>query len=167
MKLKITFFITIFFIGLASAQTKVGTVNSDLIIGKMPQMKSVIKRLENYSKELDSSFQIKAKTYQSKIEAFKKVEKTITDNDRKTKIQELAAIEQDMAKFRKNGSTMMQLRRDEYMRPLYRKLNEIVKEVAKANGYSQVLTTNGNEFAYIDDRYDITKLVLSKLGIKE
>ncbi|CAM1356809.1 MULTISPECIES: OmpH family outer membrane protein [Tenacibaculum] len=167
MKLKITFFITIFFIGLASAQTKVGTVNSDLIIGKMPQMKSVIKRLENYSKELDSSFQLKAKTYQSKIEAFKKVEKTITDNDRKTKIQELAAIEQDMAKFRKNGSTMMQLRRDEYMRPLYRKLNEIVKEVAKANGYSQVLTTNGNEFAYIDDRYDITKLVLSKLGIKE
>ena len=53
------------------------------------------------------------------------------------------------------------------MRPLYKKLSEVIAEVSKANGYTQILTTNGNQFGYIDERYDITKLVLEKLGIKE
>jgi outer membrane protein len=72
-----------------------------------------------------------------------------------------------MAKFRKNGSTMMQLQKDDNMRPLYKKLSEVIAEVAKANGYTRVLTTNGNQFGYIDENFDITKLVLAKLGIKE
>ena len=72
-----------------------------------------------------------------------------------------------MNKFRQNGTKMMQLQRDENMRPLYKKLSEVIKEVAKANGYTQVLTTNGNQFGYIDEKFDITKLVLDKLGIKE
>ena len=48
-----------------------------------------------------------------------------------------------------------------------KKLNEDIKEVAKSEGYSQILTTNGNQFAYIDNNFDITKLVMKKLGIKE
>ncbi len=167
MKLKITLLVAILLTTVSFAQTKLGTVNSDLIIGKMPQMKNVQRRVENYGKRLDSSFQIKAKDYQAKIEAYKAVEKTLSEADKKTKIQEITVIEQEMAKFRKNGTTMMQLQRDDNMRPLYKKLSEVIAEVAKANGYTQILTTNGNQFGYIDENFDITQLVLDKLGIKE
>jgi outer membrane protein len=167
MKLKITLLVTILLTTVSFAQTKLGTVNSDLIINKMPQMKNVQRRVENYGKRLDSTFQIKAKDYQAKIEAYKAVEKTLSEADKTTKIQEITVIEQEMGKFRKNGSTMMQLQRDENMRPLYKKLSEVIAEVAKANGYTQILTTNGNQFGYIDDKFDITQLVLDKLGIKE
>jgi len=37
--------------------------------------------------------------------------------------------------------------------------------VAKENGYTQILTITGNEFAYIDSKFDITELVLKNLGI--
>ncbi|MCG7502280.1 OmpH family outer membrane protein [Tenacibaculum sp. Mcav3-52] len=167
MKLKITFILTLFFIGFSNAQTKVGTVDSELVISKMPQMKGVLQRVENYGKKLDSSFQIKAKEYKTKVDSFKAEEKLMTDDDKKTRIQELRTLEQEMGKFRQNGSAMMQVQREQSLRPLYKKLSEVIAEVAKANGYTQILTTTGNEFGYIDERFDITKLVLDKLGIKE
>jgi outer membrane protein len=52
------------------------------------------------------------------------------------------------------------------MRPLYSKLSIAIQEVAKENGYTQVLTISGNEFVYIDEKFDITSLVMDKLGIK-
>ncbi len=167
MKLKITFILALFFIGFTNAQTKVGTVDSELIISKMPQMKGVLQRVENYGKQLDSSFQIKATEYKTKVDSFKAEEKIMTDDDKKTRFQEIQLLEQEMAKFRQNGTAMMQIQREQSLRPLYKKVSEVIAEVAKENGYTQILTTTGNEFGYLDERFDITKLVLDKLGIKE
>lgn len=167
MKLKITFILALFFIGFTNAQTKVGTVDSELIISKMPQMKGVLQRVENYGKQLDSSFQIKATEYKTKVDSFKAEEKIMTDDDKKTRFKEIQVLEQEMAKFRQNGTAMMQIQREQSLRPLYKKVSEVIAEVAKENGYTQILTTTGNEFGYLDERFDITKLVLDKLGIKE
>ena len=52
---------------LATGQTKVGTVNSELIVGLLPEMKKVVADLDLYAKELDSTYQIKVKEYQEKI----------------------------------------------------------------------------------------------------
>ena len=167
MKSKNLFLATLLLSTVTFSQTKLGTVNSDLIIGKMPQMKNVLRRVENYGIKLDSSFQIKVKEYQTKIEAYKAVEKTLSDTDKRTKVKEITSLEQEMGKFRENGTKMLQIRRDNNMRPLYKKLSEVITEVAKENGYTQILTTNGNQFGYIDENFDITQLVLDKLGIKE
>ncbi|MCT4697753.1 OmpH family outer membrane protein [Tenacibaculum haliotis] len=167
MKSKIIFLAIILLSTVSFSQTKLGTVNSELIIGKMPQMKAVLERIDNYSKKLDSSFSIQVTDYKSKVDSFKAEEKIMTADDKKSRITELQKMEQEMGKFRKNGTTMMQLRRDEFMRPLYKKLREVISEVAKANGYTQILTTDGNEFGYVDENFDITQLVMDKLGIKE
>ena len=53
------------------------------------------------------------------------------------------------------------------MRPLYKILNNAINTVAKENGYTQILTTKGNQFAYIDEKFDVTKLVIAELGIQE
>ena len=74
-------------------------------------------------------------------------------------------MEQDIKKYQKNGNTLMGLKRDELMRPLYTMLSEGIATVAKENGYTQILTITGNEFAYIDSKFDITELVLKNLGI--
>ena len=168
MKFKITLLALILSIGFTTnAQTKLATVNSDLIIGKMPQMQQVLKRVDNYAKKLDSTFQIKFKGYQEKVDAYKKNENTISLDQKKKNYNEIVSLEQEMQKFRENGTKMMQIRRDDFMRPLYKKLSEVIALIAKEKGYTQVLTTTGNQFAYIDPQHDITKLVLTKLGIKE
>ena len=168
MKTKITLFIAILFIGLTSnAQTKTGTIDSEYIITKMPQFNQVNERIKSYGAKLDSINNKKIDEYDAKVKAFNAVIKTLSEADKKTRYAELGALNKDLAKFRENGTKMMQLRKDEFMRPLYRKITEVTATIAKENGYTQILTLTGNEFAYIDEKFDITQLVLAKLGIKE
>ena len=167
MKLKFTLVIATLLICFnLTAQTKTGTVNSAYIIGSMPQMEKVLERTKNYSMKLDSSFQIKLTAFRKTLTAYQKVEKTLSDLDKNKRSAELSTLEKELDQFRKNGSQLLQLRRNEYMRPLYKKLDEVISQIAKENGYAQILTINGNQFAYFDEKYDITQKVLDKLGIK-
>ena len=166
MKTKITLIIAILFLGFTTnAQSKVGTVDSDLILTKMPQLKTVQTRITNYSMRLDSVNKTKINAYDAKVKLFNDGAKSFSETVKKTKLAELSALNKDIAKFRQNGSKMMQIRRDEYLRPLYRKISELIAQVAKEKGYTQILTLSGNEFAYIDEKFDITILVLDKLGL--
>ncbi len=168
MKTKITLFFTLLLIGFSvNAQTKVGTVNSELIISKMPQLKTVHETIRAYGSKLDSVNAIKINKYESRVKAYNTEIKTLSDAAKKIRANELNLLNKDLASFRDNGTKMMQLRRDELMRPLYQKISEVIVVIAKEKGYTQVLTTTGNEFAYLDDKFDITKLVLAKLNIKE
>ncbi|WP_299670112.1 OmpH family outer membrane protein [uncultured Polaribacter sp.] len=165
MKSKITLLFIAFISTIAVAQTKVGTVDSDYIINVMPEAQIVLKMSQTYGAKLDSSFTIKVEDFKLKLEDYKKKEKEMGALEKKTIQKELAALEQDIKKYQQNGNTLMSLKRDELMRPLYKKLNEAISEISKANGYTQVFTTTGNQFAYIDSKFDITELVIQKLGI--
>lgn len=166
MKLKITLFFIAFVSAFAIAQTKTGTIDSDYIINLMPEGRTVVKMAQEYGAKLDSSFSIKMKDYQDRVADFRKKEKEMGELMKKTLIKELAALEQDIKKYQNNGNQLMQLKQNELMRPLYKKLNEAIEKVVKANGYTHILTTTGNQFGYIDPKYDITKLVMAELGVK-
>lgn len=150
----------------ATAQTKVGTINSELIIGLMPETKKVLSLIESYGKRLDSSYQVKFKAYEAKVKDYREKEKGYTDNLRKLKLQQLAKDDQELQQSRANGNRLIQIKRDEVMRPLYIKLKGVIAEICKAEGYTQILTISGNEFAYIDEKHDITQKVMDKLGLK-
>jgi outer membrane protein len=167
MKLKITILFIAFISTLSIAQTKVGTIDSDYIMGLMPEAKVVAARAEAYGAKLDSSFSIKVKSFQAKIEDFKKKEKEMGELMKKTLVKEISAEELDIKKYQSNGNKLIQLKQNELMRPLYNKLQEAINIVSKENNYTQILTITGNQFVYIDDKFDITKLVMDKLGIKE
>ena len=149
----------------ASSQTKVGTIDSELIVGLMPETKTVIKLLGDYTKRLDSSYQIKVTEYQKKVEAYQKLT-NVSDAFKKVKVDEINQLNAELQKNQQNGNQLIQLKRDELMRPLYKKLGDVINEFSKANGYTQILITSNNQFAYIDEKYDITKNIMSKLGIE-
>lgn len=166
MKFKLTILFIAFISSLAIAQTKVGTIDSDYIISIMPETKIVMERTQEYGAKLDSSFSIKAKEYQDKVADFKKNEAEYGELMKKTLINEIGLMEQDIKKYQENGNKLMQLKQNELMRPLYKLLNDAIASIAKENKYTQILTTTGNQFAYIDDKFDITELVMAKLGVK-
>lgn len=167
MKSKILFFCAFLLSTIAFSQNKVGTVDSEYIVNLMPEAQVVIKRSKAYGAKLDSSFQIKIKEYKDKFDVYKKNEKTLGVLAKKTAQKEITDLEADIKKYQTNGQQLMQLKQNELMRPLYKKLSDAIAEVAKANGYSQIFTINGNQFAYIDQKFDITDLVMKKLGIQK
>jgi outer membrane protein len=118
MKSKIICICIAFLSTVAIAQTKVGTVDSDYIVNIMPEAQIVVKRSQNYGLKLDSSFSIKLKEYQDKVAIFQKTEKTILPLAKRNAIQELTDLETDVKKYQENGQKLMQLKREELMRPL-------------------------------------------------
>ncbi|MEO9571638.1 MAG: OmpH family outer membrane protein [Polaribacter sp.] len=166
MKSKILFICIALLSTFAIAQSKVGTIDSDYIIRLMPETKIVLKRSQDYGAKLDSSFNIKLEAYKTKVDAYKKNEKTLGALAKQADIKELTELETDIKAYQDNGNKLMQLKKNELMRPLYKKLNDAITIVSKAGKYTQVLTISGNQFAYVDPNFDITELVLKNLGIK-
>ena len=166
MKSKLFFIIFSLFALVANGQTKVGTINSEFIVGLMPETKKVITMLNDYAAKLDSSYQVKLTDYNAKVTAFQKLDPSLSDSFKKIKIDEINELEQELQKSQQNANSLIGLRRDQLMNPLYQILGKAITEIAKAEGYSQVLTTSGNEFAYIDEAFDITQKVMDKLGLK-
>jgi outer membrane protein len=166
MKSKVILLLVAFLSTVSIAQTKVGTIDSEYIVSLMPETKIVLEKSQAYGAKLDSSFSIKVNDFQVKLKDFQDNQGTLSDLMKKTKNKELAEMEADIKKYQQNGSQLLKLRQNELMRPLYNKLSEAIREVSKANKFTQVLTITGNQFAYIDEAFDITGLVMNKLGIK-
>jgi outer membrane protein len=166
MKSKIILLLIAFLSTVSIAQSKVGTIDSEYIVSLMPESKIVLKRSQAYGAKLDSSFSIKVEKFHVKLKYLQDNKETLSDLMKKIKNKELAEMEADIKKYQQNGSQLLKLKQNELMRPLYNKLSEAIREVSKANNFTQVLTITGNQFAYVDDKFDITKLVIDKLGIK-
>ncbi len=166
MKLRLLF-ITFCLIGVvANGQTKVGTINSEFIIGMMPETKKVIKKLNDYAASLDSSYQVKLTEFNDKVAAFQKLDPSLSDDFKKVKIEEITEMEKTLQQNQQNANNLINLKRDELMKPLYIILGNAITEIANTDGYTQILTSSGNEFAFIDNNFDITEKVMTKLGIK-
>ena len=167
MKLKTFFLIAILISNISIAQSKVGTVNSDYVLSIMPEGKKVVELTKDYAERLDSLFSIKVIAYQKKLEEFKSINDTVNQDFKTKKFTELQILETEVSKSKQKGSQLMRLKENELMKPLYKKLGEAISEVSKENNYTQILTVQGNEFAYIDRNFDITDLVIAKLNINK
>lgn len=148
------------------AQTKVGTINNEYILSKMPEIKGVEEKLKGYSQELDSTIQVKYSAYQEVVAEYnKKEEEGMNDVMKKIKQKEIIDLEEDLKKLQNNSSKLLQLRQDEYLRPLYTKIGKAVEEIVEEEGFTQIFDEN-NSIIYIDPEYDLTLKVLDKLGIE-
>lgn len=157
--------IAVFFIGItAFAQSKVGAVDVEYILSKMPEMTTVQIQLETYGKQLDTDLNKKIEEYKKLAEEYKKGEATFTDEQKKEKQTALLTLDADIQKFQENGSKLMGIKQTEYLQPLYKKIGEALDKVAKAQNYTQVMQTN-TDLVYLDPNYDLTVPILTELGI--
>lgn len=147
-----------------NAQSKVGTIDVDFIISKMPLLEQVNKDANAYGLELENQLKEKVSKYEALIKVYQENEATYTEEVKKTQRDEIIAIEQDIQKFQKNGTSLVQVRQNELMRPLYQLIGDAMNTIATEEKFTQVFTIN-NSIAYLDPNFDITKKVMVKLGI--
>ncbi len=164
---KIILFIALCIISLQlSAQSKIGTIDSEFIMSKMPELSQVETGLKTYNTKLEAELKTKATEYETKIKAYQEKEASMTDADKKKSQEEFIMLENDINSARQNASKASQAEQSRLIKPLYEKIGKAIEEVAKAGQYTQILTVANSGLAYIDPKFDITKVVLTKLGIK-
>lgn len=158
------FIVAFLFTAIVSAQTKVGTINTEYIVSKMPEFNDVQKKLETYGKTLDDGFKEKLDEYQAKVKDYTEKESTYTAALKELKQKDILKLEEDIQKLRTNSSKLLQVRQDELLRPLYNKVGAEVEKIVKAEGFTHIFNEN-NSLIYIDPKFDITIKVMKNLGI--
>jgi len=147
-----------------NAQSKVGTIDIEFILSKMPQLEQVQKDLNTYGSDLENQAKTKITTYQTLVEAYQQNESNYTEDVKKEKQNEIIAMEQDIQKFQQNSAKLIQIKQNELVQPLYQMIGKALNTVSVEEKFSQVFTID-NSIAYLDPNFDITLKVMTKLGL--
>ena len=150
----------------ANAQSKTGTIDTEYILSKMPELPKAQEDLKAYNAKLEAELKTKMENYQAKVKEYQEKVTSFTEPMKKTKQEEIIALEDDIAKFRQNGTQLVQIERNKLLQPLYQKIGKALEEIAKAEKYTQVFSISNSGLAYIDPNYDLTKTVMPNLVIK-
>jgi len=151
---------------LVQSQSKVGTVEVDYILSKMPELAVVNDSINAYGTKLDVQIQGKINQYQKLIEAYNAGEGTFTQEQAQEKQVEIYTLETEINKVRQNAIQLLQIKDNELKRPLYEKIGASLQKIAKAESYTQIFSINvDSDLVYIDPNYDITNAILKDLGL--
>jgi outer membrane protein len=157
-------------ISYAQDTQKVGYADTDYILTQLPDVKKVETELKAHQAQLEAQLKAKADEYEKKLgdsqaNAAKWVDAVVKDKE-----NELRQLQAAFQKFQQDAETSFGKKQQDLMAPLYDKVGSAISEVSKENGYTFIITLNaagggGNVLLYKDPQFDISPLVLKKLGV--
>lgn len=149
------------------AQLKIGYVDSEAILDKLPDAIDARQQLDQLIQEWQNELSKLEREWKTKFEDYDKRKLILTDQARAEYEAELVKMEQKIVEYREkkfgtNGE--MFTKQDELMKPVQNKVFNAVKDVAAKEDFDFVFDKSaGILMLYAKDKYDITNLVLEKL----
>lgn len=149
---------------LGFSQSKVGTINTDVILSQMPELEGVEKEMKKYGTELDQKLRDKYAEYQKLVAEFSEGESEMNDVIKKFKQNELADLEEDIQSMQQNSQQQMRTKQEELLRPLYTKIGNALEVIVEDENFTQIFN-EGSNLIYISPDYDVTEKVMKLLGL--
>jgi outer membrane protein len=155
----------------ANAQTaqKIGYAESDYIMSQLPEFKKIESELKTHGAQLENQMKAKYDDYQTKLKAYQGMPATTPEAIKTDKERELAALQENIQKFQQDAQSSFQKKQADLMDPIYKKIGNAISEVAKENGFTFIINpqvpNGGDILLYSDDKFNISDLVLKKLGV--
>jgi len=154
----------------AQAPTKrVGYANLEYIISKIPDMKAIETDLKSTQTQLRTQIQTRSQEVQKQYQDFNATAQGMVDSVRVKRQQQLQQAMADLEKMQQDAQVTLQNKQKLFMAPLYLKVDKVIEEVARENGFDIILTQNVSGFnflLYYDKQRDISDLVLQKFGVQ-
>jgi outer membrane protein len=149
---------------------KLGYADTDYILLQLPEAKKVESELQAHGSQLEAQLKAKAADYEKKLKDLQDNASKWVDAVVQDKQNELQNLQQAFQKFQQDAEASFSKKQSELMAPLYQKVGNAIAEVSKENGYTFVITLNasggaGNVLLYKDPQFDVSALVLKKLGV--
>jgi outer membrane protein len=157
------------FTGLSYGQIKIGYVDSDAIMDKLPDAQDAKQKLDVLVQEWQGELNKIENTWKTKYDDYEKRKLIMTDQVRTELEAELVKLEKQISDYREkkfgtNGEMFQ--KQDELMKPVQNKVFSAIKEVAQEEDYDYVFDRSGDILLlYAKDKYDITVKVLNKLKL--
>lgn len=149
----------------ASAQTKIGYVNTDDVIAAMPQTDTANKQLQEFQQSLADQYNDLEAEANEKSAKFIKDSATMSATMKEIKREEILKLYQRIQNYNTEAQEKAKQMAQQKFAPIQQKAMEAIKTVAKKNAYSYVLDINSVLVGPPGD--DILPLVKKELGIKD
>ena len=165
---KLAIFVTVFFAIAHIYAQKIGVVDTNYILSKLPQYKEAESRLNSQISQWQSDLQRLQADYERKREAFENEKVLLVGEQLKMREKEVVDMEASIrntigARFGSNGE-VNQLRSN-LTKPFQDQIWNAIKTVSTKNNLGIVLDKSNNiSVIFLDKKYDYTDAVLSLLG---
>lgn len=155
--------------GTASAQTKIGYIRIEDVVGLMPELAQDKVNLDTVGQKFvqDSimpQINYKQEEYNRKLKEFSDTVKNKNEAVRKQILAEIEDLQKELGGANDMIQQVLQYKQQEFLGPFYTKARKAIEAVAKEKGYTHVLSTESFIVAPPGD--DLTMMVLAKLNIK-
>lgn len=148
---------------------KIGYADWDYIFGQLPEYKQIDSELKTFGTQLENQLKSKYQDYETKLKTYQGMPATTPDAIKADKERELGALQESIQKFQQDAQTSLQTKQTSLMEPVFAKVGKAIEAVAVENGYSFIinpqLVGGGDILLYNDEKYNISSLVLKKLGV--
>jgi outer membrane protein len=149
----------------ATAQTKIGYVNTEEVISIMPETAIANKELQEFQESLGKQYEDLSKEANEKSEQFVKDSATFSASMKEIKRDEIIKLIQRVNNFQQEAQERIKELGQKKFAPINQKAIEAIKAVAKKSGYAYVLDVSSIIVGPPGD--DVLPLVKKELGIKE
>lgn len=167
LKFGILVIILVVYFNNLQAQVKIGWINSQVIMDKLPEAQEAQRQLDNLVTEWQNELAKMQNEWQKKFEEYDKRKLILTEQgraDAERQLQELdkKIVEYRNRKFGQNGELFQ--KQNELMKPVQDKIFKAIQDVAKEEGYDYVFDKSGDILLmYTNEKYDLTNVVLEKV----
>lgn len=154
---------------LASAQQKIGYVDTDFILQQVPEYATVQQNMDRLAAEWRSELERMQQEIDAAFQEYQSRELLYTAEERQSKQEEIIRKEEELEQYRirhfgPEGELFK--RQEQMMRPIQERILEAVEEAATSGGYDYVLDKSSSTiFLFYRDQYDLSIEVLEEMGI--
>lgn len=167
----LSLFLIIFLSGSLFAQVKIGFIDSDTIMDKLPDAQDARQKLDALISEWQGELSKLESEWKSKYDDYEKRKLIMTDQTRADIERDLIQLEQKIVEFREkkfgtNGELFQ--KQDELMKPVQNKIFNAIKSVAEKDNFDFIFDRSGDILLlYAKDQHDVTQRVLDELNLTQ
>lgn len=171
----IAFVIAFLTVDVAKAQEeiKIGYVNPQAVLAKMPEMAAIQRRLQNFAEQKQEELLQQEQDFQAAVTEYEQKAGVRTEEANQREQERLSQMQQELMTAQEEAEAALQQRRQELLSPMFNQIGTAIDSVADEMGLSYVLnttTSSGDQIILYaseeyQEKYDITDDVMVELGV--
>lgn len=137
------------------------------IIPVMPEYAKAQTDIQTMQKQYEDEIKRASDEFNKKYAEYQQEQKTLPQNIQERRQKELQELSEKGMQFQQDAQQQLQKAYADMMEPIYKKLEDAVKAIGAAGGYTYVFDLNRTDIPYINDTMskDVTNDIKTKLGI--
>jgi len=155
--------------GSAQAQQRIGFVNSNDILNRIPEFATIQQNVDRMAQEWQGEIERRRSEVERMFRDYQARELLYTPDERQRRREDIMRAEEDLERrrmqyFGPEGELFQQ--QDRMMRPLQERIVAAIETVATAEGYDYVFDKSGDfVFLFAREQHNLNNRVLEELGI--